>query len=87
VGPAILGLGDDRAFVEECHRVTGEWCLLVKARAATPLALQDLIDRVRAVPGVTATTTTLALSTLRHEGAADGDPTVGTLAAATMQHE
>jgi Lrp/AsnC family transcriptional regulator, leucine-responsive regulatory protein len=76
VGPAILGLGDGGAFVEECHRVTGEWCFLVKARAATPLALQDLIDRIRAVPGVTSTTTTLALSTLRHEGAADGDPTV-----------
>jgi DNA-binding Lrp family transcriptional regulator len=49
---------------------------LVKARAATPLALQDLIDRIRAVPGVTNTTTTLALSTLRHQEAADGDPTV-----------
>ncbi|HEX8135805.1 MAG TPA: Lrp/AsnC family transcriptional regulator [Actinomycetes bacterium] len=87
VGPAILGLGDDGAFVEECHRVIGEWCLLVKARAATPLALQDLIDRVRAVPGVANTITTLALSTLRHEAAADGDPTVGTVAAATMPDE
>ena len=76
VGPAILGLGNDGALVEECHRVTGEWCLLVKARAASPLALQDLIDRMRAVPGVAKTTTTLALSSLRHEGAADGVPTV-----------
>jgi Lrp/AsnC family transcriptional regulator, leucine-responsive regulatory protein len=76
VGPAILGLADDGALVEECHRVTGEWCLLVKARAATPLDLQDLIDRIRAVPGVTNTTTTLALSSLRHEDVADGDPTV-----------
>jgi Lrp/AsnC family leucine-responsive transcriptional regulator len=76
VGPAILGLGDDGALVEECHRVTGEWCLLVKARAATPLALQELIDRIRAVGGVTTTTTTLALSTLRHQDAADDDPTV-----------
>jgi Lrp/AsnC family leucine-responsive transcriptional regulator len=79
VGPAILGLGDDGALVgalvEECHRVTGEWCLLVKARAASPLALQDLIDRIRAVPGVTNTTTTLALSSLRHEGA-DGDRSI-----------
>jgi Lrp/AsnC family transcriptional regulator, leucine-responsive regulatory protein len=65
VGPAIMGLGDD-AFVEECHRVTGEWCLLVKARAASPLALQDLIDRVRSVAGVQATMTTLALSSPQH---------------------
>jgi hypothetical protein len=49
---------------------------LVKARAATPLALQDLIDRIRAVPGVTNTTTTLALSSLRHEGAAEGGPSL-----------
>jgi Lrp/AsnC family transcriptional regulator, leucine-responsive regulatory protein len=76
VGPAILAIGDDDAFVEECHRVTGDWCLLVKARAATPLALQDLIDRIRAVAGVTTTTTTLALSTLRHEPAGDGDAAV-----------
>jgi Lrp/AsnC family transcriptional regulator, leucine-responsive regulatory protein len=76
VGPAILAVGDDGAFVEECHRVTGDWCLLVKARAATPLALQDLIDRIRAVAGVTSTTTTLALSTLRHEAVGDGDAAV-----------
>ena len=41
-----------------------------------PLALQDLIDRIRAVAGVTSTTTTLALSTLRHEAAGDGDTAV-----------
>jgi Lrp/AsnC family transcriptional regulator, leucine-responsive regulatory protein len=73
VGPAILDLGDDGALVEEVHRVTGEWCLLVKVRAAAPLALQDLLDRIRAVPGVTNTTTTLALSSLRHQDVADGD--------------
>ena len=59
-----MGLGGDDGFVEECHRVTGDWCLLLKARAASPLALQELIDRVRAVPGVQATMTTLALSSL-----------------------
>jgi Lrp/AsnC family leucine-responsive transcriptional regulator len=77
VGPTILDLSDDGALLEEVHRVTGEWCLLAKARTATSLALQDLIDRIRAVPGVTTTTTTLALSSLRHQDAADGDPTVG----------
>jgi Lrp/AsnC family leucine-responsive transcriptional regulator len=59
-----MGLGTEDGFVEECHRVTGDWCLLLKARAASPLALQELIDRVRAVPGVQATMTTLALSSL-----------------------
>jgi Lrp/AsnC family leucine-responsive transcriptional regulator len=64
VGPALLGVGGGDGFVEECHRVTGDWCLLLKVRAASPLALQDLIDRVRAVAGVQATMTTLALSSL-----------------------
>jgi Lrp/AsnC family transcriptional regulator, leucine-responsive regulatory protein len=64
VGPALLALGTDHGFVEECHRVTGEWCLLLKARAASPLALQELIDRVRSVGGVQATMTTVALSSL-----------------------
>jgi Lrp/AsnC family leucine-responsive transcriptional regulator len=59
-----MELGGDDGFVGECHRVTGEWCLLLKVRAASPLALQDLIDRVRAVAGVQATMTTLALSSL-----------------------
>jgi Lrp/AsnC family transcriptional regulator, leucine-responsive regulatory protein len=64
VGPALLELGGDAGFVEECHRVTGDWCLLLKVRAASPLALQELIDRARAVTGVQATMTTLALSSL-----------------------
>lgn len=63
-GEAILQAGDDRAVVEECHRVTGEWCMLLKVRVADPLALQDLIDRVRGLPDVQATMTTLALSSL-----------------------
>jgi Lrp/AsnC family transcriptional regulator, leucine-responsive regulatory protein len=64
VGPALLALAGDDGFVEECHRVTGDWCLLLKVRAANPLALQELIDRARAVTGVQATMTTLALSSL-----------------------
>ena len=64
IGPALLALGGDDGFVEECHRVTGDWCLLLKVRAASPLALQELIDRARAVTGVQATMTTLALSSL-----------------------
>jgi Lrp/AsnC family transcriptional regulator, leucine-responsive regulatory protein len=37
---------------------------VLDVRAASPLALQELIDRVRAVAGVQATMTTLALSSL-----------------------
>ena len=66
-GYAILNLGDSDAIVQECHRVTGEWCLLLKARVASPLALQALLDRIRLAPGVQGTMTSIALSAL-HEG-------------------
>ena len=59
---ALLALADEASFVEECHRVTGDWCVLLKARLASPLALQGLIDRAREVDGVEATMTSLALS-------------------------
>jgi len=75
---AVCALGDSSALVEEGHRVTGEWCLLLKARAASSLALQGLLDRVRAVPGVQSTMTTVALSTVEEvcpssDGSGAGD--------------
>lgn len=68
----VCALGDCSALVEEGHRVTGDWCLLLKVRAASPLALQDLLDRVRAVSGVHSTMTTVALSTVEEKGAPSG---------------
>lgn len=75
VGPALMGISGDGAVVEECHSVTGEWCLLLKVRASSPTALQDLIDAARDAPGVEATMTTVALSTLVENGRPlDGRP-------------
>jgi Lrp/AsnC family transcriptional regulator, leucine-responsive regulatory protein len=64
---AMLRMNSDDAFVEECYRITGEWCLLLKARVTSPLALQDLIDRIRESPGVQATMTMLALSAVSED--------------------
>ena len=47
----------------------------VKSEGVAQL-VRDGVERLRAVPGVTNTTTTLALSTLRHQDVDDGDPTV-----------
>jgi Lrp/AsnC family transcriptional regulator, leucine-responsive regulatory protein len=63
-GPILMDLICDGATVEECHSVTGEWCLLLKVRADSPLTLQDLIDEIRDAPGVEGTMTTVALSTI-----------------------
>lgn len=70
VAQAILALNTPNALVEECHRVTGEWCLLLKTRSASSLALQDLLDAIRLVPGVQNTMTIIALSEVDAECAA-----------------
>lgn len=63
----ILGLVTDEALVENCHRIAGDWCLLIQTRSASPLALQGLLDEIRSVPGVQSTMTTVALSTVLRE--------------------
>jgi Lrp/AsnC family leucine-responsive transcriptional regulator len=65
---AILGLRNSTIHVEECHRVTGEWCFLLKVRATSTEALQAFIDRVRDEGGVDATMSTIALSTVVEQG-------------------
>ncbi len=72
-GKAIMQLQNPAAFVEECHRVAGEWCLLIKARAATPQDLEVLIDQIYEIPGVQSTMTTTVLSTLGEHGAVQED--------------
>jgi len=65
-GKAILELTSKAAVVEECHRVAGEWCLLVKVRAASTLALQDLLDSIGGIEGVQNFMTTVALSEVKN---------------------
>jgi Lrp/AsnC family leucine-responsive transcriptional regulator len=60
----IIEMSDSSVIVEECHRTTGEWCLLVKVRARSSVALEALLDRMREDENVQATMTTLALSTM-----------------------
>lgn len=61
----IMQMSDASVIVEECHRTTGEWCLLVKIRARSSGAVEAFLDRMRDEENVQATMTTLALSTLR----------------------
>lgn len=49
--------------VEECHRTTGEWCLLVKIRATASSAVETFLDGLIDGGNVQATMTMLALST------------------------
>jgi Lrp/AsnC family leucine-responsive transcriptional regulator len=67
-GQALLSLSNTDAIVQECYRVTGEWCLLLQTQLASPLALEALLDRIRTVPNVQETMTILALSALHVMG-------------------
>jgi Lrp/AsnC family leucine-responsive transcriptional regulator len=48
--------------VLECHHVTGEWSYLLKVRARDAAGLERLMGRLKALPGVGRTMTTIALS-------------------------
>lgn len=60
----ILGLSSGTAVVEECNRVAGEWCALLRTRSASSQALEGLLDSIVSLPGVASTRTTVVLSTL-----------------------
>lgn len=61
-GQRVLALSNEKAMIPECHRVAGEWCLLAEVRAASTLALQDLLDQINGLPSVQGTMTTVSLS-------------------------
>jgi Lrp/AsnC family leucine-responsive transcriptional regulator len=65
----VAALGSDDVRVEECHRVAGDWSLLVKLRTASLPALLAFGDLLRAQEGVVATTTTVVLETVTEDAA------------------
>ena len=69
---------DDEAFesfirheeqIVECHDIDGEDCYILKVRTASTQSLQKLLTIIRSFPGITRTVTTIALETLKEEGA------------------
>lgn len=49
--------------VLECHHVTGEYTLLLKAKTLNTSSLENLISRIRSIEGVERTETMVVLST------------------------
>jgi Lrp/AsnC family leucine-responsive transcriptional regulator len=49
--------------IEECHSVAGELSLILKVRVANTAALLELSDRLRQIPGIEQTETTIVLKT------------------------
>lgn len=51
--------------VLECHGVAGEDCYILKVRAASPKALETLIERIRGQAAVSRSITSIVLSTFK----------------------
>lgn len=65
----LFELSVPRTVLEECHRVTGPWCALLKVRAASPHALQALLDEILALAGVRQLLTSIVLTSLDGQAA------------------
>jgi Lrp/AsnC family transcriptional regulator, leucine-responsive regulatory protein len=58
----------DYPEIEECHSIAGEDCILVKVRTANTEALNELLQKIRQIPGVQKTVTTVVLKTYFERG-------------------
>ena len=65
---SIIKVKVEHTAVEECHRLAGVWCFVVKVRSKTPQNLTSLIDAIRNIPGVIETSTTLLLTAVLENG-------------------
>ncbi len=59
----LIRLLEPISAIEECHSVAGELSLMLKVRVATTQALLELVERLRQIPGVEGTQTTIVLKT------------------------
>jgi len=50
--------------IEECHIVTGTWCILIKVRCRTPLGLKTIQDELHKIECIKESSTSLILSSL-----------------------
>lgn len=50
--------------IEECHRLAGEWCVLIKTRISAPEDTTKILDRVWQFNGVIETSTTFVIDTV-----------------------
>ena len=53
--------------VIECHGVAGEDCYVLKVRAASPKALEKLIERIRCQAAISRSITSIVLTTFKEE--------------------
>lgn len=75
---AFLTLVQDEPAILECHHVTGDWSYLLKVRAGSLKALEDLLARrIKALPGIPRSQTSIVLSSAKETAALPIPDTVG----------
>lgn len=77
VGDRVFALGSDRVEVVECHRIIGEWCLMVRVQTASMQALDEFLDRLAEVEGVVRKETTISLAEFEDRSSAAIRESVG----------
>lgn len=68
VAMSISKLSLEDTYIEECHRMAGEWCIVAKIRTSTPQNIVKLLDRIREIEGVAETNTSIVLETVFEDG-------------------
>jgi Lrp/AsnC family leucine-responsive transcriptional regulator len=64
IANAITGMDIPGIVIEECHRLAGEWCVLIKTRISTPEDTTKILDYVWQLDGVIETKTTFVIETV-----------------------
>lgn len=50
--------------IEECYRMAGDWCVLVKTRISAPEDTTKILDRIWQLDGILETSTTFIIDTV-----------------------
>lgn len=68
--PAFMALVRGEPAILECHHVASDWSYLLKVRAASLLALEEIVARrIKALPGIPRSQTVIVLSTAKETAA------------------
>lgn len=63
----LIKLQIPNLVIEECHLVTGTWCIIMKIRCTTPFELKVLQDELYKIDGIKESSTVLILTSLYDE--------------------
>lgn len=64
----LVGALEQIREIEECYSVAGQLSMILKVRASTTAHLLDIIERLKQIPGIEGTETTVVLKTLFERG-------------------